>query len=236
MDPERGWTTWHGSCSARCVSGARSGCVPPDPMAIPAPTPSTTVAPNELARHPGLVAGILVGGEARRLGGFPKGLLRGPSGDSLVDALGGALRALQIPYVHVGRHPAYAICGEPTLDDERGGIGPLGGLLTLFRHAGSRDVLALACGLPFVSIELLGRLATACPGAAAVAPRRARGWEPLFARYAAREALPIAERRAAAGRCSLQGLLDELDARVLPLGPEDDPLLDDWDSPGDVHT
>lgn len=205
-------------------------------MASQAPPPSPTAVPHDPALHPGLVAGILVGGEARRFGGYPKGLLRGPTGDSLVDALGASLRALQIPYVHVGRHPAYAICGVPTLDDERTGVGPLGGLLTLFRYAGPRDVLALACDLPFVSIALLHRLATACAGAAAVAPRRAQRWEPLFARYAAQEALLVAERRAAAGRCDLQGLLDDLHATVLPTEASDEPLLDDWDCPGDVHT
>lgn len=192
---------------------------------------------GSIARHraanPPLLAGLFVGGEARRFGGFPKGLLPGPAGPPLVDELARTLHSLGIPCVLVGRRPAYAICGLPMLDDARPGIGPLGGLLALLRHAGTHDVLALACDLPFVSPALVERLATEHEGAAAVAPRRDARWEPLFARYSATRALTAAERRADAGAWSLQGLLDELEASPLSLAPEEVNQLDDWDCPED---
>jgi molybdopterin-guanine dinucleotide biosynthesis protein A len=106
-------------------------------------------------------------------------------------------------------------------------------LLALLRHAGTGDVLALACDLPFVSPALLGRLATEHEGAAAVAPRRDDRWEPLFARYAAPRALEAAQRRADIGAWSLQGLLDELAASSLSVAPEEVNQLDDWDCPED---
>lgn len=181
-----------------------------------------------------LIAGIFVGGRAQRFGGFPKGLLAGPRGPSLVDALAEILGSLGIPCLLVGRHPAYAHCGLPSLDDARVGIGPLGGLLALLEHAGSRDALALACDLPFVTPALVDRLARAHPGSAAVAPRREGRWEPLFARYSAFAALPIARRRADDRVYSLQGLLDELAAMPLRIDVEETPLLDDWDCPEDL--
>jgi molybdopterin-guanine dinucleotide biosynthesis protein A len=185
--------------------------------------------PPNWTQVPPLIAGIFVGGQARRFGGFPKGLLPGPRGPSLVDALAELLRSLGIPCVLVGRHPAYADCGLPTLDDERLGIGPLGGLLALLNRAGPSEVLALACDLPFVTLPLVARLARAHPGASAVAPCREGRWEPLFARYAALAALPIARRRANERVYSLQGLLGELAAVPLRLDAEETPLLDDWE-------
>lgn len=181
-----------------------------------------------------LIAGIFVGGEARRFGGFAKGMLPSPSGPPLVEVIEAALRSLGVPCVLVGRRPAYAICGLPTLDDARAGVGPLGGLIALLEHGAGRDVLAIACDLPFVTPSLLDRLARAETVSAAVAPRREGRWEPLFARYASGPALRVARRRADRGAYSLQGLLDELAASPLPLAEDEHALLDDWDCPEDL--
>jgi molybdopterin-guanine dinucleotide biosynthesis protein A len=87
--------------------------------------------------------------------------------------------------------------------------------------------------MPFVSVGLVERL-VAAPDAAIVAPRRNGVWEPLCARYDAQQVLPCALRRVAAGRYSLQSLLEEVGAAPLSLEPGDAAQLRDWDAPEDM--
>ncbi|HEY5241286.1 MAG TPA: NTP transferase domain-containing protein, partial [Polyangiaceae bacterium] len=101
------------------------------------------------------VAGVFVGGAGVRMGGLAKGLLRGPDGSSLVERWAGMLRELGIPIVLVGEGAAYEGLGLPMLKDEPPGVGPLGGLVALLRHAGTRRALAFACDMPFVSRGLV---------------------------------------------------------------------------------
>ncbi|HEX3346278.1 MAG TPA: molybdenum cofactor guanylyltransferase [Polyangiaceae bacterium] len=180
------------------------------------------------------VAGVFVGGAATRMGGVAKGLLRGPDGVTLVERWRGLLSALGVRVVLVGEAAAYAGTGLPVLADEPAGIGPLGGLVALLRHAGTAPALAFACDMPFVSPALVARLLAAPAGAPIVAPRRDARWEPLCARYDAARVLPQAVALAASPRRSLQRLLDEAGAEALPLLAHEDAELRDWDSPADV--
>jgi molybdopterin-guanine dinucleotide biosynthesis protein A len=182
------------------------------------------------------VAGVFVGGRGVRMGGLPKGLLRGPGGSTLVERWHAMLAELGVPVVLVGEADAYARLGLPVLKDEPPGIGPLGGLVALLRHAGSVPALAFACDMPFVSRALVERLLAAPPDAPIVAPRRDARWEPLCARYDPVRVLPLALARATSSHHSLQSLLDEARAAALPLLPHEDAELRDWDSPTDVTT
>ena len=182
-----------------------------------------------------IVAGIFVGGASTRFGGRPKGLLTAPSGETIVAQLGGHFAALGVPWVLVGRRPEYAGLAAEVLDDALVGIGPLGGLLALLRRAGDGEALTIGCDMPFVSRDLLARLVGATTAAAAIAPRRHARWEPMFARFAAPRARPLAEARADEGRASLQGLLDALDAAELPLSADEHRVLDDWDTPEEME-
>jgi molybdopterin-guanine dinucleotide biosynthesis protein A len=180
------------------------------------------------------VAGVFVGGAAVRMGGLPKGLLRGPDGATLVERWRAMLEELGLAVVLVGEADAYEHLGLPMLTDEPPGVGPLGGLVALLRHAGDVPALAFACDMPFVSRALVERLLAAPPHASIVAPRRDARWEPLCARYDPARVLPLALARAASSHHSLQPLLDDAGAAALPLLPHEDAELRDWDSPADV--
>jgi molybdopterin-guanine dinucleotide biosynthesis protein A len=88
--------------------------------------------------------------------------------------------------------------------------------------------------MPFITSALLRRLVDHAPHATAVAPRREGRWEGLFSRFSSARALPVVQRRLAEGALSMQGLLDELAAEPLPLLPDEEKLLSDWDRPEDV--
>lgn len=174
-----------------------------------------------------LVAGVFVGGASSRMGGRPKGLLVPPDGGATIVARTRSLfERAGACVVTVGGEGA-------VVADDPPGIGPLGGLLALLRHAEAGVVVAVACDMPFVTDALVSRLVS-FPPAVAVAPRRDGRWEPLFARFDAAAARPIASAWAASGRRSLQGLMDSLGAVELPLSPAEETLLDDWDTPDDV--
>lgn len=189
-----------------------------------------------------LVVGIFVGGAARRMGGKPKGLLLTRGGERVIDRTVALARELSSRVVLVGRSDAYAL-DLPCLRDRAWGAevgpgeapGPLGGLCSLLEYSASGDAVAIACDMPFLTADLLARLATYEPGRAAVAPKRGGRWEPLFARFDAARALPVAEGRLARRALSMQGVLDELVAGELPLLPGESTLLSDWDCPEDMQ-
>jgi molybdenum cofactor guanylyltransferase len=179
-----------------------------------------------------LVGGVFVGGASSRMG-RPKGLLVAPEGRPLVERAVAILGGIGARVVLVGRATAYRGLDVPVVEDEPEGIGPLGGLVALLHAAGSGTAVALACDMPFVDEELLGRILDA-PDAPVVAPRRDGRWEPLCARYDARSVLPQARAQVEAAIHSMQALLERCGAREIPLSPDDLSKLRDWDSPEDL--
>lgn len=183
-----------------------------------------------------VLAGVFVGGASRRMGGRPKGLLPGPDGVTLVERWRMVLAGLGAAIVLVGESHAYEGLGLPMLKDNPPGIGPLGGLVALLRHAGARPTLALACDMPFVSRGLVERLLSAPRDAPIVAPRRDGRWEPLCGRYDPVRILPLAVAREASPNRSLQRLLDDAPTSELPLSRAEADELRDWDTPEDITT
>ncbi len=180
------------------------------------------------------IGAVLVGGASRRMGGAPKGLLVGPSGEPVAAALCGLLERVCDEIVLVGDAPAYRSLGRSMLPDASPGRGPLGGLVAALAHAGQRRAIVLACDMPFVTPGLLERLAAAPSRAPVVAAARGPGLEPLFARYDAPRALPVARARLLVDDLALRGLLDALGAAPLELDALEAAALDDWDRPADV--
>ncbi len=188
-----------------------------------------------------LVIGVFVGGRAVRFGGVPKGLLLAPdTNEPIVSRLARITRET-LPtseFVLVGDADAYASLGYESIVDDPTGVGPIGALVALLSHAHARGrhAIALAADLPFVSTELVLRVAEHAPGCDAVAPRIDGLWHPLFARYASEPALHAARAVLAEGQRALHRVFAKLGPRAgeLPLDPGEAALLRDWDRPEDV--
>jgi molybdopterin-guanine dinucleotide biosynthesis protein A len=180
-----------------------------------------------------VLAGIFVGGASERMGGTAKGLLMAPGGESIVSRCCRVLAKAGVSeIVLVGRNPAYASFRLEAIDDRPAGVGPIGGILAMLEHARGAPCIAIACDMPYVTEALVGKMIRA-PAAPVTAPRRAHRWEPLFARYDAC-VLPVARRNVSAGVYSLQRLLAEAGAAMLPISDDEREALDDWDTPEDV--
>jgi len=129
---------------------------------------------------------ILAGGGATRFGGRPKGLER-VGGERILDRLVGTLTAaLGDPPLLVANAPD-APSWRPDLrvvPDVRPGLGSLGGIYTAVVEAPA-PVVCVAWDMPFVSAELLRRLAGELDRHDAVLPQSdgRRGVEPLCAVY-----------------------------------------------------
>ena len=152
-------------------------------------------------------------------------------------ALGGEEAVLELWLV--GNSAAYPAPGLLRVADDPAGVGPIGGLRAFLRQLLPEQQLGLvlAGDLPFLSVELLVRLFTESPGAAALAPRDEEGrWQPLFARYSPAALLPEIDAALLSGRTSLQHLFERLQDRAvpLPLSRAEWLLLRDWDRPSDV--
>ena len=170
------------------------------------------------------------------MGGAPKGLLAAPdTGEPLVLRALRIARSLALDVAVVGdASPYHHLLGDaPVLDDERPRSGPLGGLCALLAWAAERPVIALACDLPYVTVDDLRALRDHPSDAAVVAARRSleAPWEPLLARYDAARVLPVARGRLRRDERALQGLL--VDAGVVDAGLRA-AACDDWDTPEDV--
>jgi molybdopterin-guanine dinucleotide biosynthesis protein A len=98
--------------------------------------------------------------------------------------------------------------------DPAGPACALRGVVGALAAARAPRVLVLATDLPLISDLLLLAL-VAWPEAAAVVPRAAEGRHALCALFLREQALPVAQRRLAAGELALHGLFAELDAAWL---------------------
>jgi molybdenum cofactor guanylyltransferase len=190
-----------------------------------------------------ILIGIFVGGKSSRMG-RTKGLLKAPAplrlggpDISLVERL---LEITELELgcstVLVGARPEYEYLKRPTMQDAARECGPLGGLVSLLRHAeqqGKAYVLAMACDLPYVSADLVRRLALFPAAAPVVCPQWQGIDQPLFARYSTRCRLPF-EEALEAGRFALMSVICGLDRSVLPLSEHEAQLLGDWDRPEDI--
>jgi molybdopterin-guanine dinucleotide biosynthesis protein A len=190
--------------------------------------------------------GIFVGGKGLRMGGVAKANLL-HQGRTILErtldccavAWNGLFGANVSPCIYlVGESSAYAASGVQRIADEPSGVGPMGGLRA-FSRALPRDTsgLVIAGDLPFLTVQLIARLATEAPAAAALAPREVDGrWQPLFARYLPEIVSPLIDATLASGETSLQRLFARLGARAqsLELSTSEREQLRDWDRPCDV--
>ena len=184
----------------------------------------------------GMLAGVFVGGAARRFGGVAKGWLPTPDAPSILERWVQLLASLKIDVVLVGFNPAYAQTGLPVLVDIPSQIGPLGGLSALLEAANDRMALALACDMPKVSARLVERLCLESPSAGVLAPRRNGMWEPFLSRWKPPCTRSMVQRHIGEGKRSLRTLLDRCGTEILPLTPAESAELTDWDQPSDFST
>lgn len=185
-----------------------------------------------------MLGGVFTGGQSRRMGGRPKGLLAAPeTGEALVVRAVRVMREAGLVPVLVGEASPYRalVQGVEEIADDPAGIGPLGGLSALVARGGGGRVIAVACDMPWVSVDALRALAEHPSRAPVVAARRAREapWEPFFARYDGARVAPVLRALIADGQRSFQRLFAALAVEAIDLG--DARVVTDWDTPEDVE-
>jgi molybdopterin-guanine dinucleotide biosynthesis protein A len=156
-----------------------------------------------------IVAAIIAGGPARRLGGAVKPLLV-VGGRAIADRQLDVLRPAFAEVLAIANDPGPWIARDvPVFPDRVTGAGPLAGIQAAITAAADADAVVCVAGdLPFLSPSLLAALRDRAPAADAVAPRPGGRAEPLCARYA-RRLLPAITSRLAAGDFAVHGLLAE---------------------------
>ncbi len=99
--------------------------------------------------------------------------------------------------------------GVVRLDDETDGLGPVGGLLTIFRRSESDLIVVLGVDLPLMDAAFLSRLLESGKG---IVPKTSRFWEPLAAVYPREAMLEVLEQALERGDRKLQHILNESEA------------------------
>ena len=129
----------------------------------------------------GPLAAVLAGGAGRRLGGAkPTALL---AGRPLISYPLAAARAAGFDVIVVAkvRSPLPPLDCEVVIEPDEPQH-PLAGIVAAVQYAAGRDILAIACDMPFLTAELLALLAAQQRSAAVQADGVL---QPLLARYAA---------------------------------------------------
>ena len=155
---------------------------------------------------------LLVGGAGRRFGS-PKALAL-LDGRTLAERAWRTLAPVAADRVAVGKVADALALPFPLTDDGTDVRAPIAGVVAGLRAARHELAVVLPVDMPLVDADHLRALAEGCTGDAA-SPQT--GPLPCALR---RRALPVLERRLAAGELTLRDALAELESRVVPL-PED---------------
>ncbi len=176
---------------------------------------------------------VLTGGASRRMGTDKATLDVG--GRSLAGRVADVLEeAGAAPVVAVGGDPVgLTALGLHVVDEPLPGAGPLSGVAGALRSTHAPVVIVAACDLPALTVAAVSRLVLARAAVDAdVAVPLVDGVRQVQVACWARRALGAVEQALAAGRRSIQEVLDDLDVCVvtdLPAG-----VLADLDTPADV--
>lgn len=174
-------------------------------------------------RH-GVAGVLLVGGASARFGS-PKALAR-YEGETLAERAHRTLAAAFGRVLVVGKAGDGLALPFPLVDDGSDVRAPIVGVAAGLRAAAAELCVVLPTDMPRVTPALLRSLAAAAAGADAAVPRTG----PLPGAYR-RSALPVLERRIAAGDLALHRALAELDARVVAC---DEALLVNVNTPSEL--
>jgi molybdopterin-guanine dinucleotide biosynthesis protein A len=171
------------------------------------------------------VTGILLVGGASRRFGSPKALAE-LEGEPLAVRIHRTLEEAFEHVIAVGKAVDALPLPFPVEDDESELRASLVGLVAGLRLAPTDLAVVVPTDLPFVTAAYLRGLAAAADDAAAAHPESG----PLPGAYR-KAALPVLERRLAAGHLALRAAAAELGARVVPGDPQ---LLRNVNAPADL--
>lgn len=158
---------------------------------------------------------ILAGGASSRMGEDKSRLSLG--GRTFVESAGVALRAVAARVSVVSSRQDAESHGLPVVEDLRAGLGALGGLHAALSACRAEWAAVVACDLPFVTGELLSRLASMRSDETdAVVPVQEDGRvQTLCALYRARVCLGRIEELIGAGELRPRALLSRVRARLV---------------------
>jgi molybdopterin-guanine dinucleotide biosynthesis protein A len=176
-------------------------------------------------RRQSVAGALLVGGASTRFGST-KALARF-EGETLAERAHRVLTEAFERVIVVGKTMDGLELPFPVLDDGSDTRAAIVGVAAALRLAGADRVVVLPTDLPFVTAELLLALAEASEDAEVAVPQTG----PLPGAYR-RSALPVLDRRIAAGDLALYRACAELEPRVLQW---DEAALANVNEPGDLR-
>jgi molybdopterin-guanine dinucleotide biosynthesis protein A len=166
-------------------------------------------------RIPDCTGVIVAGGQARRLGGTPKGLLR-LGGETLAARTVGLLRALFGEVLVAAADPEpWTSLGAWVVPDVFPGRGAPGGLHAALSAARTGWIFAAGCDMPFLAEGPIRLLAARRGDAPAALVEWERGLEGLHG-FWSRRSLPEVERMVREGQPSLRELARSVGAAIVP--------------------
>ncbi|MEK7702527.1 MAG: molybdenum cofactor guanylyltransferase [Nitrospirota bacterium] len=187
-----------------------------------------------------LTGAILAGGLGLRMGQPKEGVLL-PDGRPMIEHVIASLLPLCQRIVIIGTCRGFAIPSSPrfiTLPDETPGMGPLHAIATILKsEIDMHGYLITACDQPFLSPDLLGRLAA---GEKSTGPR-------IFQRTSSEMLTPLPgyypvcwlseiNKQLLSGECSLCNAIQSHPASFIPISEKEELLLRNINTPDDLNS
>lgn len=154
---------------------------------------------------------VLAGGKSRRMG-RDKAFLELEGNPLLSKVLRVLDRVFPSVMIVADSPERFREFRHPVVCDLIPGQGPLGGIYTGLRSAGSDAIFVTGCDFPFLCEDLIRYLSGLISGYDAVVPRCNDQWHPSHAVYS-RDGLGVWERKIQAGELSLKQALPDLRVR-----------------------
>ncbi len=166
---------------------------------------------------PPLSVAVLAGGQSRRMG-MDKALIEF-EGDPLVVHVADGLKPISDDVFIVCKRPLDVETGYPEVIDELDAQTPLSGIITALYTAKHPIVFVCGCDMPFISNDVVRRLAAGIGDAPAIVPRYDDHLQPMHSVWS-KDAATQLEDLYAEGQRAVHRALEALEARVMEFDDE----------------
>lgn len=154
---------------------------------------------------------IMTGGRSSRMG-EDKASIRFDGKETMLERTCRELSAFGYRYISVNKEQNYSYEGFITVTDDYDEIGPMGGIVSVLKRTQARNVIFVACDMPFFCLKDAKEILANHGSEAVTVPVTGGRWQPLASLYSV-SCLPALESAIDCGDYRMKNVIKKLDYR-----------------------